>query len=105
MRRTYHSKMDWVDIKLRGATLQHPVQKDGNSCGMAEAFLEAFPSMPTLDFLTTKKEMAKARQRFAGLVLEASVFDTEEHCALCATTKPPSPAPPITDWVSCSLSI
>jgi hypothetical protein len=38
---------------------------------MAEAFLEAFPSMPTLDFLTTKKEMAKARQR-AELVLEAS---------------------------------
>ncbi|CAL8325739.1 unnamed protein product [Gadus morhua 'NCC'] len=105
MRRTCHSKTDWVDIKFRGATLQHPVQKDGDSCGvivikMAEAFLEAFPSMPTLDFLTTKKEMAKARQR-AELVLEASVFDTEEYCALCAATKPPSPGPPITDWLQC----
>ncbi|KAF1381253.1 hypothetical protein PFLUV_G00151710 [Perca fluviatilis] len=32
---------------------------------------------------------------------EDAVFDTESNCAMCATTKPPSHGPSITDWIQC----
>ncbi|KAF3846402.1 hypothetical protein F7725_003480 [Dissostichus mawsoni] len=34
MRRTCCSKTDWVDIKWKGGVMKHPVQQDGNSCGV-----------------------------------------------------------------------
>lgn len=34
MRRTAINKTDWVDVKLKGGVLKHPVQKDTNSCGV-----------------------------------------------------------------------
>uniref|UniRef100_A0A1A8B0C6 Ubiquitin-like protease family profile domain-containing protein n=1 Tax=Nothobranchius furzeri TaxID=105023 RepID=A0A1A8B0C6_NOTFU len=48
MRRTAINKTDWVDIKLQGEVVKHPVQKDTNCCGvivilMAKAFMEPFP--------------------------------------------------------------
>lgn len=37
------------------------------------------------------------------ICISISEFDIEEHCAMCATTKPPSPSAPITDWVSVKM--
>lgn len=34
MRSVSHSKTDWVDIKLKGAVMHLPVQKDSSSCGV-----------------------------------------------------------------------
>ncbi|KAJ4926173.1 hypothetical protein JOQ06_008356 [Pogonophryne albipinna] len=34
MRRTCCSKTDWVAIKWKGGVMKHPVQQDGNSCGV-----------------------------------------------------------------------
>ncbi|KAF3851981.1 hypothetical protein F7725_005336 [Dissostichus mawsoni] len=33
MRRTCYGKEDWGTVKWRGATMHHPVQRDGSSCG------------------------------------------------------------------------
>ncbi|XP_034071046.1 uncharacterized protein LOC117545401 isoform X1 [Gymnodraco acuticeps] len=64
MRRTCCSKTDWVDIKWKRGVMKHPVQQDGNSCGvvvcmMAKEVMEVFPKTPTMAFGTTKKEMLK----------------------------------------------
>ncbi|CAI5682261.1 unnamed protein product [Oreochromis niloticus] len=104
MRRTCYNKTDWVNVRLRGGVLTHPFQQDGSSCGvmvimMAKAVMEAFPNKPEMTFLRTKKEMAQARRTFAQTILEASVFDSDNNCAMCATEKPPNPGPSITDWV------
>ncbi|KAL3978816.1 hypothetical protein ACER0C_019878 [Sarotherodon galilaeus] len=106
MRRTCHNKTDWVNVRLRGGVLTHPFQRDGSSCGvmvimMAKAVMEAFPNKPEMTFLMTKKEMAQARRTFAQTILEASVFDSDTNCAMCATAKPPNPGPSITDWIQC----
>ncbi|KAK0132619.1 hypothetical protein N1851_032487 [Merluccius polli] len=100
MRRISHSNTDWVDIKLKGNVMQHPVQQDGNSCGvvvtmMAKAVMEAFPQPPMMTFGTTKKEMAVQRKHFALQILKAS----ETNCAMCASAKPPGPS--FTDWIQC----
>ncbi|XP_042564109.1 cyclin-dependent kinase 7 [Clupea harengus] len=81
LRRTCHSKTDWVDIKFKGGVLQHPLQQDGDSCGvlvimMANAVMEAFPKIPNIAF----------------------VFDIDNNCAMCSATKPPGPGPSFTDW-------
>ncbi|KAF3833239.1 hypothetical protein F7725_026904 [Dissostichus mawsoni] len=34
MRRTCYGKEDWGTVKWRGATMHHPVQRDGSSCGV-----------------------------------------------------------------------
>ncbi|XP_062267668.1 uncharacterized protein LOC133973671 [Platichthys flesus] len=66
LRRTCHSKTDWVDIKFKGGVLQHPLQQHGDSCGvlvimMANAVMEAFPKIPNIAFGTTKTEMEHQR--------------------------------------------
>ncbi|XP_025760895.1 uncharacterized protein LOC102080104 isoform X3 [Oreochromis niloticus] len=108
MRRTCYNKTDWVNVRLRGGVLTHPFQRDGSSCGvmvimMAKAVMEAFPNKPEMTFLTAKKEMAQARRTFAQTILEASVFDSDTNCAMCATAKPPNPGPSITDWFTDSV--
>ncbi|XP_028443388.1 uncharacterized protein LOC114561531 [Perca flavescens] len=77
MRRTSLGKTDWVDIKWKGGVVQHPVQQDGNSCGvlvimMAKAVMEAFPKIQKIEFGTSKREMAQQRQHFALEILKAS---------------------------------
>ncbi|CAI5682267.1 unnamed protein product [Oreochromis niloticus] len=106
MRRTCYNKTDWVNVRLRGGVLTHPFQRAGSSCGvmvimMAKAVMEAFPNKPEMTFLRTKKEMAQARRTFAQTILEASVFDSDTNCAMCAAEKPPNPGPSITDWIQC----
>ncbi|XP_034552159.1 uncharacterized protein LOC117821766 isoform X2 [Notolabrus celidotus] len=106
MRRICHGKTDWVDIKLKGNVMHHPVQQDSNSCGvivtmMAKAVMEAFPQPPRMTFGTTTDEMAVQRKHFALQILKASVFNTEANCAMCAATKPPAPGPSFTDWIQC----
>ncbi|XP_056263738.1 lysine-specific demethylase 5B-B-like [Pseudoliparis swirei] len=106
MRRICHSKSDWVDIKWKGAVLQHPVQQDGNSCGlvvimMANEVMEAFPIMPNMVFGTTIKEMEDQRKQFALKILKASVFESEDKCSMCSAKKPPGPGPAFTDWIQC----
>ncbi|KAF3848888.1 hypothetical protein F7725_015385 [Dissostichus mawsoni] len=108
MRRTCCSKTDWVDIKWKGGVMKHPVQQDGNSCGvvvcmMAKEVMEVFPKTPTMAFGTTKKEMAHQRKVLAMEILTASVFDKEVNCAMCAGIKPPGSVPhhTHTDWIQC----
>ncbi|XP_041847384.1 uncharacterized protein LOC121643866 isoform X1 [Melanotaenia boesemani] len=106
MRRTCHNKTDWVDLKLKGGVIQHPVQRDGSSCGvivilMAKAVMNAYPDKPVMAFQTDTAEIAKKRETLAKEVLEASVFDMDNNCALCAMAKPPLPGPSITDWIQC----
>ncbi|XP_038566543.1 uncharacterized protein LOC119897068 [Micropterus salmoides] len=106
MRRTCHSKTDWVDVKWKGGVMCHPVQKDGSSCGvivvkMANAVMEAFPLMPDVRFETSKTHMTRERRDLALQLLEASVFDEHSCCAMCAALRPPGSGPPITDWVQC----
>ncbi|KAJ4923070.1 hypothetical protein JOQ06_027806, partial [Pogonophryne albipinna] len=92
MRRTCYGKEDWGTVKWRGATMHHPVQRDGSSCGvivtmMARAVMEAFPALPIMSFGTSKKEMA--------------LFHMENNCAMCSASKPPGSGPPTTDWIQC----
>ncbi|XP_034065286.1 uncharacterized protein LOC117541988 [Gymnodraco acuticeps] len=108
MRRTCCSKTDWVDIKWKRGVMKHPVQQDGNSCGvvvcmMAKEVMEVFPKTPTMAFGTTKKEMAHQRKVLAMEILTASVFDKEVNCAMCAGIKPPGSMPhhTHTDWIQC----
>uniref|UniRef100_A0A669CZJ1 PHD-type domain-containing protein n=4 Tax=Oreochromis TaxID=8139 RepID=A0A669CZJ1_ORENI len=106
MRRTAINKTDWVDIKLKGGVLKHPVQKDTNSCGvivilMAKAFMESFPKIPEMTFKTTIKAMVQQREAIALQILGASVFEAENNCAMCSTPKPPFPGPSITKWIQC----
>ncbi|XP_026012681.1 uncharacterized protein LOC113015007 isoform X3 [Astatotilapia calliptera] len=106
MRRTAINKTDWVDVKLKGGVLKHPVQKDTNSCGvivilMAKAFMESFPNIPEMTFKTTIKAMAQQREAIALNILGASVFEAENNCAMCSTPKPPFPGPSITKWIQC----
>ncbi|XP_034058258.1 uncharacterized protein LOC117537216 [Gymnodraco acuticeps] len=108
MRRTCCSKTDWVDIKWKRGVMKHPVQQDGNSCGvvvcmMAKEVMEVFPKTPTMAFGTTKKEMAHQRKVLAMEILTASVFDKEVNCAMCAGIKPPGSVPhhTHTDWIQC----
>ncbi|CAB1440599.1 unnamed protein product [Pleuronectes platessa] len=94
LRRPCHSKTDWVDIKFKGGVLQHPLQQDGDSCGvlvimMANAVMEAFPKIPNIAFGTTKTEMVHQRKHYALQILKASA------------TKPPGPGPSFTDWIQC----
>ncbi|KAI4798480.1 hypothetical protein KUCAC02_022031 [Chaenocephalus aceratus] len=89
MRRTCYGKEDWGTVKWRGATMHHPVQRDGSSCGvivtmMARAVMEDFPALPMMSFGTSKKEMACERRKFALSILNASVFHMENNCAMCS---------------------
>ncbi|XP_059191222.1 uncharacterized protein LOC131973278 [Centropristis striata] len=34
MRQNRYQKTDWVDVKWKGATINHSIQKDGNNCGV-----------------------------------------------------------------------
>ncbi|KAK1899355.1 120.7 kDa protein in NOF-FB transposable element [Dissostichus eleginoides] len=91
-------------VKWRGATMHHPVQRDGSSCGvivtmMARAVMEAFPALPVMSFGTSKKEMACERRKFALSILNGSVFNMENNCAMCSASKPPGSGPPTTDWM------
>ncbi|KAF4110742.1 hypothetical protein G5714_007773 [Onychostoma macrolepis] len=84
--------------------MQHPVQQDTYSCGvmvmmMAKAVMEAFPKLPNMEFGTTEEEMAEERTAMALELLEASVFDAENNCSMCA--KEESPGSALTDWVRC----
>ncbi|KAI7790401.1 hypothetical protein IRJ41_005503 [Triplophysa rosa] len=105
-RTIHHRKRDWVDIKFKGAVMQHPVQQDGSSCGvivmmMARAVIETFPKLPNMTFGTTKEEMVQERRALAVKVLEASVFDAENSCSMCSATRPPLPRLSVTDWIQC----
>lgn len=106
MRRNCHGKSDWVDVKWKGGVMCHPVQKDGSSCGvivvkMAKVLMEAFPLMPDATFDTSKKAMKAVRRELALEILEASVFDEHNCCAMCGAFKPPASGPPITNWIQC----
>nr|XP_055030012.1 lysine-specific demethylase 5B-B-like isoform X1 [Misgurnus anguillicaudatus] len=62
--------------------------------------------MPTMEFGTTKEEMAQERMIWALKILESSVFDTQSNYAMCSSSKPPSlasktPSPSLTDWIQC----
>ncbi|XP_077384150.1 uncharacterized protein LOC144022866 isoform X2 [Festucalex cinctus] len=104
MRRNCHAKTEWLDVKWKGGVMSHPEQKDGSSCGvivvkMAKLLLEAFPVIPVMEFCTSKRAMQKERRCLALDILEASVFDEQDCCAMCATFKPPGEGP-IIQWVS-----
>ncbi|XP_030590058.1 uncharacterized protein LOC115783395 [Archocentrus centrarchus] len=106
MRRTCHGKTDWVGIRWKGGAMRHPIQQDGSSCGvivvkMAKALMEAFPLMPDVEFDTTKKAMKDERKALGLHILEASVFDDQTCCAMCAAYKPPVSGPQMTDWIQC----
>ncbi|XP_029998118.1 lysine-specific demethylase 5B-B-like [Sphaeramia orbicularis] len=106
MRRTCHSRTDWVDVKWTGGVLNHPFQQDGNNCGVvvvkiAEVLMQAFPLVPDISFHTSKREMQREREILAIKLLEASVFEEHSCCASCAASKPPGSGPPITDWIQC----
>ncbi|KAJ4929792.1 hypothetical protein JOQ06_018813 [Pogonophryne albipinna] len=108
MRRTCCSKTDWVDITWKGGGMKHPVQQDGNSCGvvvcmMAKEVMEVFPKTPKMAFGTTTREMAHQRKVLALEILTASVFDKEVNCAMCAAIKPPGSVThqTHTDWIQC----
>ncbi|CAL8324290.1 unnamed protein product [Gadus morhua 'NCC'] len=93
MRKICHAKNDWGSIKWRGATMPHPLQQDSSSCGvivtmMAKAVMEAFPALPLMSFGTSKKEMANARTKFGLGLLSGSVFDMDNHCAMCSASMP-----------------
>ncbi|XP_067237022.1 lysine-specific demethylase 5B-B-like [Chanodichthys erythropterus] len=84
--------------------MKHPIQLDGCSCGvivlmMAKAVMEAFPELPKMEFGKSKKHMAQERRALALKILEASVFDAQNNCSMCAASKPPSPGPSMTDWI------
>ncbi|XP_067224530.1 uncharacterized protein [Chanodichthys erythropterus] len=103
-RTIHHRTRDWVDIEFRGAVMKHPIQLDGCSCGvivlmMAKAVMEAFPELPKMEFGKSKKHMAQERRALALKILEASVFDAQNNCSMCAASKPPSPGPSMTDWI------
>ncbi|XP_047195831.1 jmjC domain-containing histone demethylation protein 1-like [Hippoglossus stenolepis] len=68
---------------------------------MANAVMEAFPKIPNIAFGTTKTEMVHQRKHYALQLLKASVFDIDNNCAMCSTTKPPGPGPSFTDWIQC----
>ncbi|CAL8318997.1 unnamed protein product [Arctogadus glacialis] len=106
MRKICHVKNDWGTIKWKGATMPHPLQQDSSSCVvivtmMAKAVMEAFPALPLMSFGTSKKEMANARTKFALGLLSGSVFDMDNHCAMCSASKPPGSGPTTTDWIMC----
>ncbi|CAL8390972.1 unnamed protein product [Arctogadus glacialis] len=106
MRNICHAMNDWGSIKWKGATMPHPLQQDSSSCGvivtmMAKAVMEAFPALPLMSFGTSKKEMANARTKFALGLLSGSVFDMDNHCAMCSASKPPGSGPTTTDWIMC----
>uniref|UniRef100_A0AAV2IYT7 Ubiquitin-like protease family profile domain-containing protein n=1 Tax=Knipowitschia caucasica TaxID=637954 RepID=A0AAV2IYT7_KNICA len=95
MRRNVYGKRDWESVTWKGGQINHPTQKDGHSCGvivakMAKALLETFPAIPTIEFPTGQSEMAEERRRLASTLLEASVFDEENSCGMCAGNKPPT---------------
>ncbi|XP_034413986.1 uncharacterized protein wu:fc27b11 [Cyclopterus lumpus] len=84
MRRS-RGKTEWMDKKWTRGVLTHPTQKDGNNCGvvvimMARALMEAFPTVPTITFGTSKKDMKNERKTLALKILKASVFEFESNC-------------------------
>ncbi|KAG7518939.1 hypothetical protein JOB18_047736 [Solea senegalensis] len=100
MRRTRYGKTDWVEVKWR--VMSHTLQQDGSSCGiivvkMAEALIKAFPLIREIHFETTRKDMTRGRRDLALKILQASVFDEQSCCAMCAAVKPPGSGPPVTD--------
>ncbi|KAF4118330.1 hypothetical protein G5714_000381 [Onychostoma macrolepis] len=54
---------------------------------------------PNMEFGTTEDEMAEERTAMALELLEASVFDAENNCSMCA--KEESPGSALTDWIRC----
>ncbi|XP_042355986.1 transcription factor 19-like [Plectropomus leopardus] len=68
---------------------------------MAKAPIKAFPAIPDMNFSTSKKEMAKERRDLVLDILEASVFDDQDCCAMCDTFKPPGQGTAIVQWIQC----
>ncbi|XP_060889321.1 uncharacterized protein LOC132961604 isoform X2 [Labrus mixtus] len=106
MRAICYGRDDWGAVRWKGSTMHHPFQRDSSSCGvivtkMAKALMEAFPALPVMSFGTSKKEMAFERTKLALSLLSGSVFDMDDHCAMCSTSKPPGSGPPTTDWKQC----
>nr|XP_020481286.1 uncharacterized protein LOC109975125 isoform X3 [Labrus bergylta] len=73
----------------------------GSLSPMAKAVMEDFPALPVMSFGTSKKEMAFERTKLALSLLSGSVFDMNNHCAMCSTSKPPGSGPPTTDRIQC----
>ncbi|KAI9517793.1 hypothetical protein NQZ68_000962 [Dissostichus eleginoides] len=48
-----------------------------------------------------QKEMACERRKFALSILNGSVYNMENNCAMCSASKPPGSGPPTTDWIQC----
>ncbi|XP_057179452.1 uncharacterized protein LOC130547506 [Triplophysa rosa] len=103
IRRECHGKTEWLNIKWKGGVLTHPTQQDASSCGIivtmiARAVMKAFPAVPVISFGTSKKEMAIEREVMGAQILESSVFDEANNCAMCAMAKPIGSGPPTTHW-------
>ncbi|KAK7877304.1 hypothetical protein WMY93_031996, partial [Mugilogobius chulae] len=93
----------WSSIKWRGATMSHPFQKDGDNCGVvvlkiAMKVMKNFPNLPVLVFNTERKHMAFAREKMALQLLQGSVFDKKNFCAMCSFVKPPKEGPLDIHW-------
>ncbi|XP_036067061.1 uncharacterized protein LOC112139312 isoform X2 [Oryzias melastigma] len=106
MRRTCCGKSEWVDVKWKGGVMAHPLQQDGCSCGvivvkMAKAVIQAFPEIPEMTFSTSKKEMERERRDLALYILESSVFDEQNRCGICASSKPPGQGTAMIEWIQC----
>ncbi|XP_024123814.2 uncharacterized protein LOC112143836 [Oryzias melastigma] len=77
IRNKMHSKDEWDSIDWKGGVVKHPIQQDGNSCGvvvvmMAQSILASFPLLPEMTFETTKRKMTEQRRQMAREILEAS---------------------------------
>ncbi|MEQ2245868.1 hypothetical protein ILYODFUR_032327 [Ilyodon furcidens] len=92
MRKASLNRTDWLDVKLTGGVVSHPVQQDGSSCGvvvikMATAVMEAFPDKPKMTFSTTKSDIVKDQVSFALQILESSAFDMDNNYAICSASR------------------